>query len=68
MRRIAGLGGSGGTFDSMTAQYIKAGEYVAVGDARIGFVANNSIAQGEQVASVAPELAPAVHDGSEGTL
>ena len=56
VRRTAGLGGSGGTLDYVTAWYIRAGEYVAEGDARIGFVATNSISQGEQVAQLWPIL------------
>ena len=56
VRRVAGLGGSGGTLDYVAAWYIKAGEYIAVGDARIGFVATNSISQGEQVAQLWPIL------------
>ena len=56
VRRVAGLGGSGGTLDYVTAWYIRAGEYVARGEARIGFVATNSISQGEQVAQLWPIL------------
>lgn len=56
VRRIAGLGGSGGTLDYVAAWYIKAGEYVADGGARIGFVATNSISQGEQVGQLWPIL------------
>ena len=47
VRRIAALGGSGGTLDYVTAWFLKAGEYVQTGEARIGFVATNSITQGE---------------------
>ncbi len=89
VRRIAGLGGSGGTLDYVTAWFLRAGEYLragidanAAGDAaagapapgsrhgtgrapggarqpdrrpaRIGFVATNSITQGEQVAQLWP--------------
>ncbi len=56
VRRIAALGGSGGTLDYVTAWFIKAGEYVQSGHARIGFVATNSITQGEQVAQLWPIL------------
>ena len=56
MRRIAALGKSGGTLDYVTAWFIKAGEYVQTGRARIGFVATNSITQGEQVAQLWPLL------------
>ena len=56
VRRIAALGKSGGTLDYVTAWFIKAGEYVQEGSARIGFVATNSITQGEQVAQLWPIL------------
>ena len=56
VRRIAALGKSGGTLDFVTAWFLKAGEYVQKGTARIGFVATNSIAQGEQVAQLWPLL------------
>ncbi len=55
-RRIAALGKSGGTLDYVTAWFIKAGEYVQQSAARIGFVATNSITQGEQVAQLWPIL------------
>ena len=54
VRRIAQLGGSGGTLDYVTAWFIKAGEYLRQSRARIGFVATNSITQGEQVAQLWP--------------
>lgn len=56
VRRIAQLPGSGGTLDYVTAWFLKAGEYVQRGTARIGFVATNSITQGEQVAQLWPLL------------
>ena len=56
VRRIAALGKTGGTLDYVSAWFIKAGEYVQRGDARIGFVATNSITQGEQVAQLWPTL------------
>ena len=56
VRRIAALGKAGGTLDYVTAWFIKAGEYVQKGPARIGFVATNSITQGEQVAQLWPLL------------
>ncbi len=56
VRRIAALGKTGGTLDYVTAWFIKAGEYVQRGQARIGFVATNSITQGEQVAQLWPLL------------
>ena len=56
VRRIADLGNSGGTLDYVAAWFVKAGEYVRGGKARIGFVATNSITQGEQVAQLWPIL------------
>jgi hypothetical protein len=56
VRRIAHLGGTGGTLDYVTAWFIKAGEYIQEGSAGIGFVATNSITQGEQVAQLWPLL------------
>jgi hypothetical protein len=56
VRRLAQLGGSGGTLDYVTAWFIKAGAYVQQSHARIGFVATNSITQGEQVAQLWPLL------------
>ena len=56
MRAIAALGKSGGTLDYVAAWFIKAGEYVRDSHARIGFVATNSITQGEQVAQLWPVL------------
>ena len=56
VRRIAALGKTGGTLDYVSAWFITAGEYVAKSDARIGFVATNSITQGEQVAQLWPVL------------
>ena len=56
VRRIADLGKSGGTLDYVAAWFIKAGEYVKQSEARIGFVATNSLTQGEQVAQLWPIL------------
>ena len=63
MRRVAALGGSGGTLDYVAAWFIRAGDYARraqSGDGakppRIGFVATNSITQGEQVAQLWPLL------------
>ena len=56
VRRVARLGRGGGTLDHVTAWFIKAGEYVRTGRARIGFVATNSVTQGEQVAQLWPIL------------
>lgn len=61
VRRIAGLGGSGGSLDYVSAWFLKAGEYVQNGHARIGFVATNSITQGEQVAQLWPLLFDRYH-------
>ena len=61
VRRIAALGGTGGTLDYVTAWFITAGGYIQKSGppgerARIGFVATNSITQGEQVAQLWPIL------------
>ncbi|MCA6283258.1 MAG: class I SAM-dependent DNA methyltransferase, partial [Phenylobacterium sp.] len=56
VRRIAALGKSGGTLDFVAAWFLKAGEYLRTSQARIGFVATNSITQGEQVAQLWPLL------------
>jgi hypothetical protein len=56
VRRIAQLGGAGGTLDYVTGWFIKAGEYLRASAAHIGFVATNSITQGEQVAQLWPVL------------
>ena len=63
VRRVAALGGSGGTLDYVAAWFIRAGDYARraqSGDGakppRIGFVATNSITQGEQVAQLWPLL------------
>ena len=74
VRQIAGLGGSGGTLDYVTAWFLRAGEYLQRGlrasagesdrrpgapdpkPMRIGFVATNSIVQGEQAAQLWPLL------------
>ncbi len=56
VRRVAALGKSGGTLDYVTAWFIEAGKYIQTGSARIGFVATNSITQGEQVAQLWPLL------------
>ena len=56
VRGIAALGKSGGTLDYVAAWFIRAGEYVKGSTARIGFVATNSITQGEQVAQLWPVL------------
>lgn len=56
VRRIAQLGGGGGTLDYVTAWFITAGDFLRLSAARIGFVATNSITQGEQVAQLWPLL------------
>ncbi|MDR3468552.1 MAG: class I SAM-dependent DNA methyltransferase [Xanthobacteraceae bacterium] len=56
IRRLAKLGGSGGTLDYVCAWFIKAGAYLSRSSAHIGFVATNSITQGEQVAQLWPIL------------
>lgn len=56
VRRVAQLGGSGGTLDYVAAWFLKAGAYVQHTAARIGFVATNSVTQGEQVAQLWPLL------------
>lgn len=57
VRLLARLGGSGGTLDYVAAWFIKAGAYLQANRRiRIGFVATNSITQGEQVAQLWPIL------------
>lgn len=57
VRRIAGLGGSGGTLDYVAAWFIKAGQYLQANrQIRMAFVSTNSITQGEQVAQLWPIL------------
>ncbi|GAA5048323.1 N-6 DNA methylase [Erythrobacter westpacificensis] len=57
VRRIAALGGSGGTLDYVAAWFIKAGQYCQANKRiQIAFVATNSITQGEQVAQLWPVL------------
>ena len=63
VRRVAALVGRGGTLDYVTAWFICAGDYVrraqpanGARPPRIGFVATNSITQGEQVAQLWPLL------------
>ena len=64
VRRIAGLGGSGGTLDYVAAWFIKAGQFAKVNPRiRIAFVSTNSITQGEQVAQLWPILFD--HNGLE---
>jgi hypothetical protein len=56
VRRVAQLGGSGGTLDYVTAWFITAAAYLRQSRAHIGFVATSSITQGEQVAQLWPVL------------
>ena len=56
VRRVAQLGGSGGTLDYVAAWFINAGKYLQESHTRVGFVATNSITQGEQVAQLWPVL------------
>ena len=63
VRRLAALGGSGGSLDYVAAWFIRVGEYVRQAQSttesrvpRIGFVATNSVTQGEQVAQLWPVL------------
>ena len=55
IKRIADLGKSGGTLDYVTGWFLKAGDYVNK-QTTIGFVATNSITQGEQVGQLWPVL------------
>ena len=50
------LGATGSRLDYVAAWFLKAGEYLRGRRARIGFVATNSITQGEQVAQLWPAL------------
>lgn len=50
------LGATGNRLDYVAAWFLKAGQYVQHSRARIGFVATNSITQGEQVAQLWPAL------------
>ena len=62
VRRVADLGGSGGTLDYVAAWFIRAAEYLrraqpaGAAPPPISFVATNSITQGEQVAQLWPLL------------
>lgn len=56
VRRIADLGGSGGSLDYVAAWFLKAGSYIQEGEADFAFVATNSMTQGEQVAQLWPLL------------
>lgn len=56
VRRIAGLGKSGGTLDYVAAWFLKAASYGQGQNVPFAFVSTNSIAQGEQVAQLWPTL------------
>jgi hypothetical protein len=57
MRRVIDAkSGRAGSLDYVCAWFIKAGAYLGRSRARIGFVATNSITQGEQVAQLWPLL------------
>ena len=61
VRRVAALGGSGGSLDYVASWFVRAGEYIGRSGppgerARIGFVATNSITQGEQAGQLWPVL------------
>lgn len=57
VRKVAGLGGSGGTLDYVAAWFIKGAQFAQVNRRiRIAFVSTNSICQGEQVAQLWPIL------------
>ncbi len=53
---LKSLGAGGSRLDYVAAWFLKAGAYLQGGRARIGFVATNSIVQGEQVAQLWPAL------------
>jgi len=50
------LGAKGSRLDFVAAWFLKAGEYLEKSSARIGFVATNSLTQGEQVSQIWPAL------------
>lgn len=56
VHRVANLGTSKGTLDYVTCWFIRAGAYIQSCAAKIGFVATNSITQGEQVGQLWPVL------------
>ncbi len=56
VRRTIALGGNGGTLDYVAAWFVKAGEYLDRTSGRIGFVATNSVTQGEQAGQLWPVL------------
>jgi hypothetical protein len=56
MAEVQRIAGAGGRIDYVVAWFLKAGAYLQKGTAKIGFVATNSITQGEQVAQMWPIL------------
>ena len=56
VRRVARLAKGGGTLDYVAAWFLLAARYAAAGGARVGFVATNSVCQGEQVAQLWPKV------------
>ena len=57
VRQIASLGGSGGTLDYVAAWFFRAAQYTEANHTiRIGFVATNSITQGEQAGQLWPTI------------
>jgi N-6 DNA Methylase len=61
VHRISNLGKKKGTLDFVCCWFLKAGAYVQLGNASIGFVSTNSITQGEQVAELWPLLFDRCH-------
>ncbi len=55
-RVMTTLGASGARLDYVACWFLKAGEYLTEGKARVAFVSTNSITQGEQVAQLWPAL------------
>ena len=53
---LRSLGAMGSRLDYVAAWFLKAAQYIQPGNARIGFVATNSITQGEQVSLLWPAL------------
>jgi hypothetical protein len=53
---LARLGATGSRLDFVAAWFLKAAEYVRRSTAAVGFVATNSLTQGEQVAQLWPAL------------
>jgi hypothetical protein len=56
IKHLLASGRSKGTLDYVSGWFLKAGAYISRGRTHIGFVATNSITQGEQVAQLWPVL------------